>query len=110
MPFVALEKLHLLYDGYRKPVFIAGKPFLLLQEAGSVRLIRNACPHAGAPLTQATFDNGCLRCPFHGIEFELATGRSRSAACANGLQFIALAYDGNQVGVDLLDNELTTRD
>lgn len=101
MPFAALEKLHLLYDGYRKAIRIGGKPFLLLQEEGRVSLIKNACPHASAPLTYATYDNGCLRCPLHGIEFELSSGRSRSAACADGLQFIPLVYEGNQIGVDL---------
>jgi nitrite reductase/ring-hydroxylating ferredoxin subunit len=105
MSFIALEKLHLLYDGYRKPVILAGKPCLLLQEAGQVRLIRNACPHASAPLTHATYADGCLRCPVHGMEFELATGRSRNASCANGLQFVALVYEGNQVGVDSIDSE-----
>lgn len=100
MPFVALEKLHLLYDGYRKPVMIAGKPFLLLQEEGRVHLIKNACPHASAPLTHATYNDGCLRCPMHGIAFELGSGRSRSPACADGLQFIPLVYEGNQIGID----------
>ncbi len=100
MPFVALEKLHLLHDGYRKAVTIRGRPFLLLQENGRVSLIKNACPHASAPLTHATYSDGCLRCPMHGIEFELSSGRSRSAACVNGLQFIPLIYEGNQIGVD----------
>lgn len=101
MSFVALEKLHLLYDGYRKAISIRGKQFLLLQEGGRVSLIKNACPHASAPLTYATYDSGCLRCPVHGIEFELSSGRSRSAACSDSLQFIPLIYDGNQIGVDL---------
>ncbi len=101
MPFVALEKLHLLYDGYRKAISIGGKPLLLLQEEGRVSLIKNACPHASAPLTYATYNSGCLRCPMHGIEFELSSGRSRSAACRDGLQFIPLIYEGNQIGVDL---------
>lgn len=104
MPFIALEKLHLLHDGYRKAVMIGDKRLLLLQEDGKVSLIKNACPHASAPLTYATYKNGCLRCPMHGIEFELRTGRSRSSACANGLQFFPLIYEGNQIGVDLADH------
>lgn len=101
MPFVALEKLHLLYDGYRKSIPLAGKPCLLLQENGRVSLIKNACPHAGAPLTHATYNDGYLRCPMHGIEFELSTGRSRSLGCVDGLQFIPLVYEGNQIGIEV---------
>src|SRR6187431_1550059 len=101
MPFVALEKLHQLYDGYRKQVKLAGQDFLLLQENGKTCLIKNQCPHAGAPLTYATCNNNHLRCPVHGIEFDLATGRSRSPVCANSLQFFPLIYEGSNIGVEL---------
>lgn len=101
MPFVALEKLHQLYDGYRKPVKLAGQDFLLLQENGKTCLIKNQCPHAGASLTYATCANNHLRCPMHGIEFDLATGRSRNPVCANALQFLPLIYEGSSIGVEL---------
>lgn len=101
MPFVALEKLHQLYDGYRKPLKLAGQDLLLLQENGKTCLIKNQCPHAGAPLTYATCSDNSLRCPLHGIEFDLTSGRSRSLACATSLQFIPLIYDGTSIGVDL---------
>ena len=101
MPFIALEKLHQLYDGYRKQVSLAGQTFLLLQENGKTCLIKNQCPHAGAPLTHATCNNNYLRCPMHGIEFDLATGRPRNSVCANSLQLMPLIYEGNSVGVEL---------
>jgi len=101
MPFVALEKLHQLYDGYRKQVKLAGQDFLLLQENGKTCLIKNQCPHAGASLTYAACNNNHLRCPVHGIEFDLATGRSRSPVCVNSLQFFPLIYEGSNIGVEL---------
>ena len=101
MPFVALEKLHQLYDGYRKPIQLAGQQLLLLQENGKTRLIKNQCPHIGAPLTHATCEGEFLRCPMHGIEFDLHTGRSRSSVCTQTLQFFLLVYEGNTIGVDL---------
>jgi nitrite reductase/ring-hydroxylating ferredoxin subunit len=101
MPFVVLEKLHQLYDGYRKPIQLAGQSLLLLQENGKTLLIKNQCPHIGAPLTHATCSENFLRCPMHGIEFDLSTGRSRSPICAQALQFYPLVYEGNTIGVDL---------
>lgn len=100
MPFVALEKLHQLYDGYRQVVNLAGQSFLLLHENGKTHLIRNRCPHAGAPLTQATLSGNSLRCPMHGLAFDLNTGLSTSPACAQRLEFIPLVYDGNRVGIE----------
>ena len=66
---------------------------------GSFRAYRDFCPHAGAPLCEggdvrqvpATAPDPAavaaprevLRCPWHGWEFDLATGRHvRAAACA----------------------------
>ncbi len=33
------------------------------------------CPHQGGPLTEGTICDGALRCPWHGYDFALATGR-----------------------------------
>jgi nitrite reductase (NADH) small subunit len=54
--------------------------------------VRNKCPHRGAPLCEGTvggtfltsrpneyvfgMENRVLRCPWHGWEFDLRTGRS----------------------------------
>src|SRR5690606_9044679 len=101
MPFVALQSLHQLHDGYRKAIRITVLDLLLLQENGKTQLIKYKCPHADASLTYATFSNNSLRCPVHGIAFDLVSGRSRSPACAQGLQFIPLVYDGNRIGIEL---------
>lgn len=48
-----------------------------------VRVVDNACLHAGGPLADGTVVDGCVVCPWHGWVYELATGRcvvgSRSA-------------------------------
>lgn len=107
MAFVALEKLHKLYDGYRQRVRMAGSEWLLLQENGKLYCIANQCPHMGAPLHHGTinhtaFNQVNLRCSLHGMEFDLVSGRPiNSAGCVGSLRFLPLVYEGNQVGVDL---------
>lgn len=101
MAFIALEKLHQLYDGYRKPFTLAGQPLLLLQENGKTLLIKNACPHAGASLTYATCSHNALRCPMHGMEFDLTTGRSSNPVCSERLEFLPLIYEGTNLGIDI---------
>lgn len=101
MAFVPLEKLHQLHDGYRKVVSVAGQSLLLLQENGRPLLIKNACPHAGAALTHASINGRSLRCPLHGMEFDLHTGRTTNPACRDALVFMPLVYEGNQLGVEL---------
>ncbi len=102
MSFIPLAKLHQLYDGLCLPVVVAGKPLLLIQEEGKTYLIANQCPHLGASLSRATLLDGWLRCPVHGMEFNLASGQPRHpAVCPAGLQYYSLAYEGNSVGVYL---------
>ncbi|HEX7763586.1 MAG TPA: Rieske 2Fe-2S domain-containing protein [Cellvibrio sp.] len=100
MPFVALEKLHQLYDGYRKAFTLGGQSLLLLQENGKTLLMKNSCPHAGAALTYATCVGNAIRCPLHGMVFDLHSGRSTNPACSDSLQFIPLIYEGNTLGVE----------
>jgi nitrite reductase/ring-hydroxylating ferredoxin subunit len=78
--------------GERKIVEIDGRSIGVFNVAGELYALRNACPHQGAPLcrglvtgTMADSKPGefdwqregeILRCPWHGWEFELKTGRS----------------------------------
>lgn len=98
--FYPLERLINLHDGYRRPYVVAGHSLLLLQEEGRRYLLRNQCPHQQAPLSSATVNNGRLRCPVHGMEFDLVTGKTTDG-CNQSLQFITIVYEGNQIGLDL---------
>jgi len=100
MAFYALERLINLYDGYRRPFVVAGQPLLLIQEEGRRVIILNQCPHLQAPLERGSIHDGFIQCPAHGMRFDLVSGQSLDA-CNNGLQFLPIAYDGNQLGVNL---------
>jgi nitrite reductase/ring-hydroxylating ferredoxin subunit len=102
MAYVPLAKLHQLYDGYRQSIKVNGLDLLLLQEGGRNYLFHNRCPHMGAPLTHATLSADCLRCPVHGIEFDLHSGAAaNSSVCSERLVFLPLIYEGNTLGIDL---------
>ncbi len=102
MAYVPLEKLHALEDGYRRRLLLRGRELLLLQEEGRCYLLHNRCPHAQAPLDRASVDRGVLRCPAHGMEFDLRTGHPLRGVCAP-LSFVPLIYEGNTLGVELPD-------
>lgn len=95
-----LEKLHRLHDGYRKAIAIDGQPLLLIQAEGKVHLIANRCPHMQAPLTHASISGNAIRCPVHGIEFDLISGCPKKGQAKN-LKRYPLVYEGNQIAVDL---------
>lgn len=54
---------------------VAGQPVLLYRQGNQIQAIGAVCPHAGGPLEQGKFDNGCVQCPWHDSVFALADGR-----------------------------------
>lgn len=41
---------------------------------GDISAIENRCSHRGGPLADGDVEGGCVRCPWHGSRFDLATG------------------------------------
>jgi nitrite reductase/ring-hydroxylating ferredoxin subunit len=102
--FYPLEKIYRLHDGYRKSIQVAGRQLLLIEDAGQRYLLENSCPHAGYPLLEATLTDGNLRCPLHGICFNLKSGSATNLENASAdmkLVFFKLIYYENIIGVEL---------
>lgn len=54
---------------------VAGQPVLLYRQGNQFQAIGAVCPHAGGPLEQGKFYNGCVQCPWHDSVFALDDGR-----------------------------------
>ncbi|CAB3769077.1 Rieske (2Fe-2S) protein [Paraburkholderia humisilvae] len=65
-----------LAPGQRKLVFADGRSIVLFNVDGMIRAIDNDCPHNGASLANGQLDGTYLRCPAHGLRFDLRTGRT----------------------------------
>lgn len=100
MAYYPIEKLHRLYDGYQQALTVAGRSLLVIQEEGKVFIINNVCPHMDAPLTHSTIKQGVLRCPLHGLEFELPSGKALRSPIGPLVHFQPV-YEGDSVGVEL---------
>jgi 3-phenylpropionate/trans-cinnamate dioxygenase ferredoxin subunit len=78
--------------GGRKIVEVAGRSIGVFNVDGIFYALRNRCPHQGGPLCRGTISGfvsatkpgeyhhsrhgQILRCPWHGWEFDIATGQS----------------------------------
>lgn len=78
--------------GSRKIVTVGGRSIGVFNIRGQFYALRNRCPHQGAPLCLGRVkgttlsskpyeyvygrDQEILQCPWHGWEFEIATGRT----------------------------------
>jgi 3-phenylpropionate/trans-cinnamate dioxygenase ferredoxin subunit len=63
-----------LVPGQRKLAFIDGRSIVLFNIDGTLHAIDNACPHNGASLAGGRLEGCVLRCPAHGLRFDVRTG------------------------------------
>jgi len=52
------------------------KEIALVHYEGRFAALDNRCPHQGGPLGEGSIENGLLRCPWHGFDYDPLTGGS----------------------------------
>ncbi|MGI9309356.1 MAG: Rieske (2Fe-2S) protein [Gammaproteobacteria bacterium] len=63
-------------EGALHAVKAKGASVLLSRVDGQVRAVENRCPHFGMPMTKGTIAEGIVRCPWHGSEFDICSGKN----------------------------------
>ena len=56
---------------------VGEKQVALVRQGGTLFALDGRCPHQGGPLGEGNVCEGALRCPWHGYDFELKTGKGR---------------------------------
>ena len=62
-------------EGRVKTVSCGRESVCLVHHQGSYAALDNACLHHGGPLGEGAIENGFLRCPWHGWDYDPLTGR-----------------------------------
>ncbi len=62
-------------EGRVKAVTCQHRTLCLTHHDGQFAALDNKCPHQGGPLGEGSIENGLLRCPWHGWDFEPLTGK-----------------------------------
>jgi nitrite reductase (NADH) small subunit len=94
-------------------VHAEGRRIAVLSVGDRFFAVRDRCPHKGASLCQGTvsgtflpsapqeylygMDNSVIRCPWHGWEFDLETGRSLLEPNDVGVKVYPVTVDGDTV-------------
>lgn len=117
---VALFPADLLLPGSRHLVEVDGVPIAIVSVDGNIYAFRNSCPHQGAPMIRGHItgtmlpaapheyrygcDNEIIRCPLHGWEFDMNTGKSVFAPDKVGITSYEV-YEDNGFIVLLTDRK-----
>src|SRR5579859_2519899 len=62
-------------DGRVRSVTVGGRTVALARCGTELGALENRCPHQGGPLGEGSIENGWLRCPWHGYDYDPLTGR-----------------------------------
>ncbi len=61
--------------GARALGFADGFQVLVFNVAGTLHAVENNCPHAGGSLAGGKLEEQLLRCPSHGLKFDVVSGK-----------------------------------
>lgn len=71
---VRVARLDEIPDRGMKTVRVGGREVLLCRLNGLVFAMPSRCTHRGAPLVEGHLEGPFLRCPWHGVRFDVRTG------------------------------------
>ncbi|MFJ9557885.1 Rieske 2Fe-2S domain-containing protein [Nocardiopsis sp. NPDC101807] len=74
-------------------------PVVVVRTGDAVRAVLGTCTHMGAPLADGSVVNGCLRCPWHGSEFDMDDGSVVHGPATAGLETLETSVTGGTVRV-----------
>jgi 3-phenylpropionate/trans-cinnamate dioxygenase ferredoxin subunit len=72
--FVDVLDFDVLPKGRGVSTWVAGHNVALFRVDGEVHAIEDSCPHAGSALGCGSLEGGVVRCPSHGLPFDVRTG------------------------------------
>ena len=96
--YSVLKDKKVLPEGRVQTVTAGHQGICLTHYEGKFSALDNSCPHQGGPLGEGSIENGMLRCPWHGWDYDPCTGMS-PGGFDDGLQTFEVKQDGNEVFV-----------
>ncbi len=99
-----LENKNELLEGRVMTVFAGHTGICLTHYQGSYNALSNICPHQGGPLGEGSIENGLLRCPWHGWDFNPCNGGSPSGFEDAGVPNYPIKIEDDAIYV-ALENE-----
>ncbi len=75
--FVKAAKVADIKPGEARTVECAGRTLALCNAEGRIHALDNTCLHRGGPLGEGFIDGTLLTCPWHGWQYDVATGQAK---------------------------------
>ncbi len=87
-------------EGTAREIRSGGREYCVARAGGQLSAMDNVCPHRGGPLGTGIIRDGKLICPWHGWQFDPATGRGIQVREAR-VQIYPLSVEGDEVYIEI---------
>jgi nitrite reductase/ring-hydroxylating ferredoxin subunit len=101
MPVHQVASTSELPPGSALAVQVAGRTIGLFNVDGVIYAIDNICTHDNAPLSEGVVNEGCVVCPWHGAQFDLATGQAMTPPAVEGVRTYEVLVSGEDIFVEI---------
>ncbi|MFQ5569879.1 MAG: thiamine pyrophosphate-dependent enzyme [Rhodothermales bacterium] len=95
-------------EGRVRPVTCAHTTVCMTHHEGKYGALDNRCPHQGGPLGEGSIENGLLRCPWHGWDYDPITGKAPGYDDGVDTYPIDVRDDGIYVGFEVVPPHVRT--
>lgn len=72
--WVEIAKSDAIEEGEAIEAVVDGRVLAVFRNEGALFSMDGMCAHQGGPVAKGTVEHGCVTCPWHGWQYELATG------------------------------------
>jgi 3-phenylpropionate/trans-cinnamate dioxygenase ferredoxin subunit len=104
--YVTVARAAELPPGARRLVAVGGHAVLLLNLAGTLYAVPNACPHRHWPLSESTLDAATLTCARHAWQFDVPSGAATWPPFGYRLRHLPLRQVDDEIQVAWVEPEI----
>ena len=98
---VTVAKTSEVGPGQAKSVQVKGETVALFNVGGSYYAIGDTCTHAGGPLSEGELEGTTVTCPWHGAQFDVASGKVLSAPASEGVKSYKVHLEGDDIKLEI---------
>ena len=98
--FISVAKLTDVPSGEGRVVEAGGVPVALFNVDGTFHALDNTCLHRGGPLGDGVCTDGTVTCPWHGWQYDMATGECKGTP-GESVDTYEVRVEGEDVQVKL---------
>ncbi len=101
MSFEKAARVSDLSPGQGKLVEFKGKKIALFNIDGKFFAIDDLCKHAGASLSQGQVEGKVVRCPKHGAQFDIFTGKALTSPASDDVRCYKVMVTADEIFIDI---------